>query len=294
MMPSETRRMFSSSGMASARSILAIRPGLVVRRGGHVAQLARQFHVGGVLGEADGDIVGLQAHGGLDVLHVLGGQGRRGQTATLLVDALVVGEFAAELDGGVYGVADHLVHRHHNQAVVEQQDISGLHIPRQFLVVQAHTLEVAWLSTGCIEHEGHAWLQHHLALGELADPDLGPLQVGHDAHLPASAAGGLAHQVRPVDVVLRLAVREVQPHDVDAGTDHGFEDLGGTGCGAEGGNDLGSALGHEGVSVCNLVSIVPETGYRRVTDRVTATRQRPGISHAWQHAASVVAAFCHG
>ena len=28
MMPSETRRMFSSSGMASARSILAIRPGL--------------------------------------------------------------------------------------------------------------------------------------------------------------------------------------------------------------------------------------------------------------------------
>jgi hypothetical protein len=42
----------------------------------HVAQLARHFHVGRVLGEAHRHIVGLKTHGRADVLHVLGGQRR--------------------------------------------------------------------------------------------------------------------------------------------------------------------------------------------------------------------------
>jgi hypothetical protein len=47
-------------------------------------------------------------------------------------------------------------------------------------------------------------LQHHLALGELADPDLGALQVGHDGHLATGALGGLAHQRGAVDMVLAV------------------------------------------------------------------------------------------
>jgi hypothetical protein len=82
--------------MASARSILAIRPGGGRRLARHVAQLARQLHVGGVLRETHRHIVGLEAHGGLDVVHVLGRQRRRGQAAALLVDALVVGQLAAD------------------------------------------------------------------------------------------------------------------------------------------------------------------------------------------------------
>jgi hypothetical protein len=36
----------------------------------------------------------------------------------------------------------------------------------------------------------------------------------------------LAHQRGAVDVVLRLAVAEVQPHHVDAGADHALQHLG--------------------------------------------------------------------
>ena len=60
--------------------------------------------------------------------------------------------------------------------------------------------------------------------------------------LPA-ALRHLAHQRRAVDVVLRLAVREVQAHHVDAGADHALEHLGRARGGAEGGDDLGGA-GH--------------------------------------------------
>jgi hypothetical protein len=43
----------------------------------------------------------LETHGRLDVFHVLGGQRRRRQAAALAVDALVVGQLAADLHGGV-------------------------------------------------------------------------------------------------------------------------------------------------------------------------------------------------
>ena len=91
---------------------LGDQPGRVfVRCGGHVAQLARHFHVGGVLGETHRHIVGLKAHGRLDVFHVLGRQRRCGQAAALLVDALVVGQHSALLDGGVHLLTAHGVHR---------------------------------------------------------------------------------------------------------------------------------------------------------------------------------------
>ena len=44
--------------------------------------------------------------------------------------------------------------------------------------------------------------------------------------LAADLARDLAHQRGAVDVVLRRAVREVEPHDVDAGADHALEHLG--------------------------------------------------------------------
>ncbi len=47
------------------------------------------------------EIVGLDLRGGADVLHVLGGERRRGQPAALAVDALVVGQHAAVAHDGV-------------------------------------------------------------------------------------------------------------------------------------------------------------------------------------------------
>ncbi|MCY1538559.1 hypothetical protein D9M68_741070 [compost metagenome] len=212
---------------------------------GHVAQLARQLHVGGVLGKTHRHVIGLQAHGGLDIVHVLGGQRRRGQAAALLVDALVVRQLAAEIHRGVHRWTHHLVDDQHDQAVIEQQRVAGLHVAGELLVVQAHAFEIAQLGARGIEHEFFTRHQHHLALGKLAHADLGALQVGHDADLAARTLRRLTHQGGAVDVVLRGAVREVQSHHVDAGADHRLQQGGIAGSGPEGGDDLGGALRHE-------------------------------------------------
>ena len=65
---------------------------------GDVGELARHLHVGRALRKAHRQVLALERHRGLDVLHVLGGQGRRGQAAAGLVDALVVRELAADDD----------------------------------------------------------------------------------------------------------------------------------------------------------------------------------------------------
>jgi len=49
-----------------------------------------------------------------------------------------------------------------------------------------------------------------------------------------------------VNVVLRLAVAEIEPHHVDAAGDHGHQQGGIARRGSEGGNDLGGAMWHEG------------------------------------------------
>ena len=98
---------------------------VVVLSGGHVAELARHFHIGRVFGETHGHVVRLEAHRSADVFHVFAGQGRRSQAAALFVDALVVGQLAAQLDGGVHLVADHRVHHDHDQTVIEQEHVAG-------------------------------------------------------------------------------------------------------------------------------------------------------------------------
>ena len=219
---------------------LGNQPRLVPVFGGrHVAQLARHFHVGGIFRKAHGHIVGLETHGGLDVVHVLAGQRRRSQPAALLVDALVVGQLAAELDRRVDLLAAHRLHGQHDQAVVEQQQVAGLDVTRQLLVIEPHAMDVAGFGAGGVQHERHAGLQHDLAFGELAHADLGALQVGHDGHLAAGALRGLAHQTGAVDMVLRLAVAEVQAHDIHACADHGLQQGRITGSRTEGGNDFG-------------------------------------------------------
>ena len=211
----------------------------------HVAQLTRHLHVGGGLGETDRHVIGLETHRRTDVLHVLSRERRRREAAALLVDALVVGQLAALLDRGAHLLAMHCIHRQHDQTVVEKQHVAGLHVSRQLLVVETDACEIPRLGTRGVEHELHARFQIHLALGELADADLRALQIGHDRHLAACPLRCLAHQFCPVDMVLRLAMAEVQPHHVDAGADHLFEQRRIAGGGAESGDNLGGTGDHE-------------------------------------------------
>jgi hypothetical protein len=83
----------------------------------------------------------------------------------------------------------------HDAAVVEQQHVAGGEVVDQVGIVEADAPGVARLFRG-VEHEGVAGLQLDLAGGELADADLRPLQVDHDADGAADLAHGLAQQRR--------------------------------------------------------------------------------------------------
>jgi len=159
-----------------------VRPDSVLLAG-NGGQAPRHLDVGAVLHEAHRHVVGAAGHCGLDVAHVLGGQGRRRQAAALLVDALVVGQLATHAHQRVDLGAGHALDVEHDQPIVEQQHIAGLHVARQVLVVQPDALGAAELGAG-VQHEAGAITQLGLAALEAADADLRALQVGHKAPPP--------------------------------------------------------------------------------------------------------------
>ena len=111
----------------------------------------------------------------------------------LLVDALVIRQLTAELDGRVHLFALDGVHRNNDQSVVEQQHIACFHLARQRLVIQAHGMNVAHFGARRVEHKFLPGLQKYLAFDKLAHPNLGTLQVGHDRHFAPSALGNLTY-----------------------------------------------------------------------------------------------------
>ena len=125
----------------------------------------------------------------------------------------------------VHFLAAHLLHVEHDLAVVEQQHRARTDVARQLLVVEARALAVADLEPG-VEHEALSLLERHHAVLELADADLGTLQVAKDRHGAAHLGGKLLHQRGALLVVLRRAVREIEPHHVDARANHPLEDCG--------------------------------------------------------------------
>ena len=216
------------------------------RSGRHIAQLTRHFHVGGVLGKAHRHIVGPKAHGGFDVFHVFGGERGGGQAAALFVDALVVRQLAPLGHGAMHRRTFDGLHLHDDHAVVEHQHVASLYILRQLFVVKSHTLCVAQFGTRRIQHKGLAGNKHDLVVRKFTDANFGALQVGHDRHLATGALGRIAHELRPIYMVLRLAVAEVQAHHVDASTDHLLEQGRFAGGGPQRGHDFGGAVGHVG------------------------------------------------
>jgi hypothetical protein len=201
---------------------------VAVRLAGDIRQLARHFHVGRALREGNRQVVGLEA--GIAVLmssmsfEVSAGAVRPPpwRLMPLLFDSSPPTFTMVNL------VADDLVDDQHDQAVVEQQVVARPHVARQRLVVEADAFLVAQLAVVAplgVEDERIAVDQFDLAFFELADADLRTLHVGHDRHFAAAFGGGAAHQGGAVDMVLGLAVREVQAHDVDAGADHAHEDV---------------------------------------------------------------------
>ena len=162
----------------------------------------------------------------------------------MFVDAFVVGEFAAHLHHGVHLFAFDFAHGQHDQPIVEQQQVAGFDVARKFFVIQAYALDIPGRGARGVQHKRGTGLQHHFAFGEFADADFGTLQVGHDGHDATGAFGGLSHQRGSVNMVLRLAMAEIESDHIHAGADHGFKNGGVAGSRPQRGDDFGGVLWH--------------------------------------------------
>ena len=116
------------------------------------------------------------------------------------------------------------------------------HVARQLLVVEARRARWSPISHAGVEDEALALLERDLAFLELADADLRALQVAHDGDgRGRPCARSRLTSCGALDVVVGRAVREVEPHDVDAGARSCVEDCGVAGSGSQRGDDLGFA-----------------------------------------------------
>ena len=247
---------------------------VVVLRSGHVAQLARHLHIGRILGEAHRHVISLEAHRGADVVHVFGRQRRRGQAAAFFIDAFVIRQLTALAHRGVHGFTFDGLDDQHDQAVVQQQHVTSFDLARQGFVIEAHSIDIAELGAGSIQNEFLPLRKHDFVVCKLANADFGALQIGHDPDLTPRALSGFAHEARAVDVILRLAVAEVQPHHVHARADHLLQHGRIAGCGAQCGDDFGGTprlcvqwgrtgmgWGHRAISL----NLAPDSGTEAVT-----------------------------
>ena len=157
----------------------------------------------------------------------------------MFVDAFFGFEHGGVLHGGVDFFANDLIDFEGEQAVVQEQDVAGFDVFRQFAVVQADAQVFAFAFVGGVEDEFVAAGEFHFAAFDDADADFRALQVGNDGDFTADAAGGFAHFARVFAVEGGVAVAEVEAHDVQADADHVFEGFLVAAGRADGGDDFG-------------------------------------------------------
>ena len=139
------------------------------------------------------------------------------------------------MDAGAFDLLDLQLHA----AIVQQQDVTGYHVLRQALVVDADLLLAAFsLAEGGIENELVTDGEVDLAILEGGDADLGALQIAHDGHVAAQLGGDVTHLVGALDMIFRSAVGEVHPHHVGTGANDPLENAVAIGRRTECGNNL--------------------------------------------------------
>ena len=155
-------------------------------------------------------------------------------------DALVVADRAALDDQAADVVALDRGDLDGDLAVVDQQPVADLDLLRQLLVGAGDPVGGA---EDVVAGDGDQVTGAPLVrpVGELAEPDLRPLQVGEDGDGAAGLLGGVAHEVVHLLVVLVAAVAEVQSGHVHARLDQAEHALGGSGGGPHGADDLYAA-----------------------------------------------------
>ncbi|MNO85104.1 hypothetical protein D3C76_764660 [compost metagenome] len=181
-------------------------------------QLAGFADVLGALHERQGHPVHAQLQAESQVAAVLGRQRAQGQHGLGHVDALAIGQFAAIKHFGVDGVVMLGGYAQAQPTVVHQQVHARLQGCDDFRVRQVDPASIAGRGVE-VQTQGLAAHQLYLAFGELADPQLRPLQVHEDAQRVVQLAFDFADPLVTHGVVAVLAVAEVQAKDVHPGFD---------------------------------------------------------------------------
>ena len=154
------------------------------------------------------------------------------------IEALPGTQFAADRDLALDIVARHALDDQLHQAVVEEEPVARLHDLGQPLEAHRDPLRVADdVLAG--QREVLAGQQLDRLRLDLAKPHLGTRQVGHDGDAPAGGLFRRADARDALGVAGEVAVREVEPRDVQPRANEAFEHLRRLGGRSDGGDDLG-------------------------------------------------------
>ena len=76
-----------------------------------------------------------------------------------------------------------------------------------------------------IQNEFFAFDELDLAVFEFADTDFRSLQICHYRDLATASGSGIAHHLRPRNMIFCGAVRKIESHHIDTCFDHALEDV---------------------------------------------------------------------
>lgn len=116
---------------------------------------------------------------------------------------------------------------HLDATIVEQQHIAGRDIAGQRLVIETDLALVTGIALKIgVEHEAVAVFEFDRAGGKARNTDFGSLQVAQHRHFTTEAARAIARALRPQLVIFGTAMRKIEPHDINAGSQHRVQAVG--------------------------------------------------------------------
>ena len=184
-----------------------------------VQDLPQLPDVGGGADKAGGDIVKALLDAEEDILPVPLADIGHGQADAGDVDALVVLHDAAVEHLAANGGGRGLQYGHADQAVIQQDAVTGLHVAGQVIIRDGTAGLVAFHFVGT-KGELRTLLQLHGAVFEALQPHLGALGVQHGGHGQVQLLPQGFQLVQPGLVTGMVAVGEVEAGHVHAGEQH--------------------------------------------------------------------------
>ncbi|MNG95227.1 hypothetical protein D3C79_542560 [compost metagenome] len=136
--------------------------------------------------------------------------------------------------------------------IIKQQNIAAKAIANQCLIINSNGFScTSFFVHTCIENKTLPFMQGNLAISEAGDPNFRTLQISKNCNEAAMLRREFAYHFCTSDVLMGLAMREVQAHNIDTGQNEIFEHSGRLSRRTKGGDNLGSSQ-HSIVSVQNM------------------------------------------